>query len=382
HILIGAYTETLRLMQQVGVDAERSLLRMPLTLRFADGGGLQLPALPAPLDVLAGVLTARGWLWRDKWALLHTAAAWQRAGFACGAQATVAELCRTLTPRAMDELIEPLCVSALNMPAHAASGAVFLRVLRDALFGVRGGSRLLLPRTDLGRLFPEAAAQWLTHQGATLRPNRRVRTLAPTPQGWTVDDEPFSQVVLACPPWEAARLAEATALSGGNDRAHAAHATDWARTAAALHHTAIATIYAQAPAQTRLPQPMMALRSNTEQPAQFVFDRGQLGGPAGLLAFVVSASNGMREELERQVLAQASSQLKLTNLQALQTVVEKRATFACTPNLVRPSMNIALGLWACGDYVQGPYPATLEGAVRSGLAAAQALMKSSPSVYG
>jgi predicted NAD/FAD-dependent oxidoreductase len=57
----------------------------------------------------------------------------------------------------------------------------------------------------------------------------------------------------------------------------------------------------------------------------------------------------------------------------LQTVVEKRATFACVPGLQRPSMAIAPGLWACGDYVEGPYPATLEGAVRAGLAAAAAL---------
>jgi predicted NAD/FAD-dependent oxidoreductase len=54
-------------------------------------------------------------------------------------------------------------------------------------------------------------------------------------------------------------------------------------------------------------------------------------------------------------------------------VVEKRATFACTPSLPRPPQAIAPGLFACGDYVEGPYPATLEGAVRSGAAAARAL---------
>jgi hydroxysqualene dehydroxylase len=47
--------------------------------------------------------------------------------------------------------------------------------------------------------------------------------------------------------------------------------------------------------------------------------------------------------------------------------VEIRATFACTPGLQRPEAAIAPGLWAAGDYVAGPYPATLEGAVRSGL---------------
>jgi predicted NAD/FAD-dependent oxidoreductase len=103
-----------------------------------------------------------------------------------------------------------------------------------------------------------------------------------------------------------------------------------------------------------------------------VFDRAQLGGPAGLLAFVVSAAQGDRQALQSQVLAQAQRQLGLT-LQAVQTVVEKRATFACTPGLLRPAQQIAPGLLACGDYVSGPYPATLEGAVLSGVAAARAL---------
>ena len=123
---------------------------------------------------------------------------------------------------------------------------------------------------------------------------------------------------------------------------------------------------------------MLALRAEpdaTEAPAQFVFDRGQLhphdAAMQGLMAFVVSASTDDRDELQARVLAQARQQLGLSQLQAVQTVVEKRATFACTPGLVRPAQAIAPGLWAAGDYVDGPYPATLEGAVRSGLAAAR-----------
>ena len=114
------------------------------------------------------------------------------------------------------------------------------------------------------------------------------------------------------------------------------------------------------------------MRKPRLSPAQFVFDRGQFGGPAGLLAFVISTSQGERSVLEQQVLAQAQAELGLHNLQVVQTVVEKRATFACTPDLQRPASSIAPGLWACGDYIAGPYPATLEGAVRSGSAAAAA----------
>jgi hypothetical protein len=86
-----------------------------------------------------------------------------------------------------------------------------------------------------------------------------------------------------------------------------------------------------------------------------------------LLAFVASASEGDRETLQSQVIAQARLQLGL-QLQPVGTVIEKRATLACTPALVRPSPSIAPDLMACGDYVDGPYPSTLEGAVRSAVA--------------
>ncbi|WP_093175874.1 hydroxysqualene dehydroxylase HpnE [Variovorax sp. YR266] len=365
HILIGAYTATLKLMRDVGVDVDSALLRLPLSLRFADGGGLKLPRLPAPLDLLAGIFAARGWTWRDKSSLLRTAIGWRLAGFRCAASTTVADLCTGLTPRVMQELIEPLCVSALNTPVAQSSGEVFLRVLKDALFSGSGGADLLLPRADLGALLPDAAIRWLAQHGAVTLIGARVRAIAPGGAQWRVDDEVFDQVVLACAPWDAARLVRASGLQ----------ADAWCDTTEALRFEAIATIYVRG--ASPLAEPMLALRSNpATAPAQFAFDRGQLTGLQGVLAMVVSANETPREVLEEQVVAQAAAQLGQTNLQLVQTVVEKRATFACTPALSRPASAIAPGLQACGDYIEGPYPATLEGAVLSGLAAAKALATS------
>lgn len=357
HILIGAYVETLRLMERVGVRPADVLLRLPLVLRDAQGRGLALPDWPSPFDAAAGILSARGWSWRDKFSLLRAAAGWQRTGFACSPEATVDQLTRDLTPRVREDLIVPLCVAALNTPAARASGQVFLRVLRDSLFG-RGhapwrGSNLLLPRQDLGRVLPEAAVAWLETQGARVRVGERVQAVQRAATGWRVDDATFDDVILAVPSTEAARL---VAGSG-------ADAAAWVRAAQALAFEAIATVYATG--GPHLPLPMLALRTGVDAPAQFVFDRGQLGGPAGLLAFVVSASTADKATIESQVVAQAGA--LGWNVQPLQTVVEKRATFACTPALQRPAPAVAPGLWACGDYVEGPYPATLEGAVRSAL---------------
>lgn len=369
HILIGTYFETLKLMADVGVDIKASLHRMPLTMQFPDGSGLKLPSLPAPLDALVGILRARGWSWADKLSLLTTATLWQWRKFKCSPEQSVADLCMGLSPRVMATLIEPLCVSALNTPADRASGQVFLRVLKDSLFSVSGGSNLLLPTTDLSALLPDSALAWLAAHGGRARLGIRLQSItAGDNQPWQLvgnadaDLGPFDRVILACPPAEAARLVRSSNLP----------CADWLSLTEGLQHEAIATVYAMAPG-IRLAQPMLALPSDAAYPAQFVFDRGQLGGPAGLLAFVISASQQSGAELTQLVTAQAAAQLGITDMHILQTVVEKRATFACTPGLQRPGQHIAPGLLACGDYTDGPYPATLEGAVRSGLQAARLL---------
>ena len=385
HILIGAYTETLRLMQTLGVDPGSSLLRLPLRLQFPGGEGLAFPRSavfaawpggprwPAALQAAWGIAMARGWAWGDKASLLKLALRWRAGGFVCARGLSVAALCADLSPRAMRELVEPLCVSALNTPAERACAQVFLRVMQDALFSQPGGADLLLPRTDLSALLPDAALAWLAARGPAPRLGVRVQALTRCATGWQLSasgsadaddsEENFDAVLLACPPPEAARLATGTMA-------------DWATQAAGLQHEPIATVYARVvsseTAANKLTQPMLALQCSADAPAQFVFDRGQLGGPAGLLAFVVSASVGDKAMLSAQVLAQGQAQLGL-QLELVQTIVEKRATFACTPGLLRPAAQIAPGLLACGDYVAGPYPATLEGAVRSGLQAARLL---------
>jgi squalene-associated FAD-dependent desaturase len=375
HILIGAYSDTLALMRKVGVKTETVLRRLPLDLRLADGHGLSLPDWPAPLNVLAGIARARGWTLRDKALLLAACAQWQWARFTCEAHWTVADLCNQsrLPARVMQTLIEPLCLSALNTPISRASAAVFLRVLHDALLSGAGSSDLLVPRVDLGALLPAPALRWLKAHGAKLHVGHRVTTAALTTLHADCAEAPEQRhTLLACPPWEAARL-----TANINPA--------WAQGAAALKHEAIATVYLMCadPRFQGLARPMVALHSDGETadtsqllamdvramasgPAQFIFDRGALTQQHGLLACVVSASVGTRETLAAQVLQQVQQQLGLTQLSVVQTVVEKRATLACTPNLQRPSAFIAPQLWACGDYVAGPYPSTLEGAIRSG----------------
>jgi hydroxysqualene dehydroxylase len=399
HILIGAYSETLKLMQTVGVNLENALLRMPLTMQFPDETGLKLPDWPAPwvvgLDAAWGIATAKGWTWGDKLALLRAASGWQRGGFSCSQHLSVLQLCERsnpkITPRVMAELIEPLCLSALNTPMADASAQVFLRVLQDAMFSPNvqidsktsfGSANLLIPKRDLSNLFPHPAAAWLLKNGGKVLLGERVESVDYSKAGWQINattvKQTFDAVILAGSPSNMSLAGVNIAYSATNNIAKELEhllrreVLDWQNSVNALRYEAIATVYAYSKG-AKLSQPMLALRSDTgehaQSPAQFVFDRGQLGGEQGLLAFVISASQGDRLALQNRVIEQGKAQLNLPDLQPIQTIIEKRATFACTPDLKRPSNQIAPGLLVCGDYVAGPYPATLEGAVRSALQA-------------
>jgi squalene-associated FAD-dependent desaturase len=360
HILIGAYAQTLSLMRFVGVDLDRALLRMPLRVSYPDGTGLQLKAGPPLLAFAAAVLRYPGWRWREKLALLMTSTRWAVQGFACDTTLNVDQLTAHLPARVRAELLDPLCVAALNTPAPQASASVFLRVLKDALFSGPGSADLLLPRLRLSELWPVPAARWLKASGTTVHLSTRVEQIEQRDGRWQLGGMVFDGVVLACTANEAARLTASLAPA-------------WSATASALRYEPIVTVYARQPVAQRLPQPMMALRSDSDRPAQFVFDLGALGGPDGVLALVVSGAapwvaKGL-EAVEHAALRQAQLDLGCAALMPLRSTTEKRATFLCTPGLRRPEQQVLPGLLAAGDYIAGPYPATLEGATRSGLSA-------------
>ncbi len=367
HILIGAYTETLRLMREIGVDVNRAFLRRPLALLRPDGRGLELPPGLPLIAFARSVLAHRGWRAAERLTLLATCSRWWLRGFRCAPGMTVEQLAHNLPQTVRDELIEPLCVAALNTPAHSASASVFLRVIRDALFSGPGSADLLLPRYRLSDLLPEPAARWLQARGTKLRLAARVALVEPEGDGWRVDGERYDAAVLATTASEAARLA-------------AKAVPDWAAQAAALSYEPIITVYVRSDG-TRLPHPMLALNADSDrQPAQFIFDHGHLDGPQGLLAFVIS---GAQLWLDRGIeatrdatLAQGQALLAQhlrAPLRPVRVLTERRATFRCLPLLQRPRGAIAPGLHAAGDYVQGPYPATLEGAVRSAVEAVRCL---------
>ncbi|MYN15837.1 NAD(P)-binding protein [Rugamonas sp. FT107W] len=392
HILLGAYSETLRLMKLTGVDRERALLSLPLQMRYPAGsGGMDFvaPRLPAPLHLALALLRAKGLDRADKLSLARfsTTARWM--GWSLHTDCTVAELLQRFdqTPRLIQLMWRPLCLAALNTPPDRASAQVFLNVLRDSLGAKRSASDMLLPRADLSALLPEAAAAYVEAHGGSVRTGAKVQALRSI-EGrlWQLDisgaavggnwSTYFSGVVLATGASQAATL-----LHGIPDCDTSALCSQLT----AFEPEAITTCYLQYDAATRLELPFFALLDDPDnhQWGQFVFDRGQLdAGQAGLLAVVISASGSAAAQSQDLLAEAVAVQLaavfqrpELGRPKWFKVITEKRATYACAPGVARPANDSGLpGLVIAGDYTAGDYPATLESAVRSGVAAA-ALLK-------
>jgi hydroxysqualene dehydroxylase len=142
----------------------------------------------------------------------------------------------------------------------------------------------------------------------------------------------------------------------------------------ALEHEPIYTVYLQYPEAVSLPFPMFGF---TDGLLQWAFDRGALSGHRGLVAGVLSAS-GRHEALNHPDLATAihgelaAGLPKLPAPRWTRVIAERRATFSCRPGLARPAIATPIGrVLLAGDYTASDYPATLESAVRSGVAAAR-----------
>ena len=238
---------------------------------------------------------------------------------------------------------------------------------------------MLIPRVDLSALFPQRAAAFIERHGGTIRQGVTVKKITQSGTCWQLDvsgdgntsrgEDDFDAVVVATQATHAANLldglVDTTSLTG-------------------FEYEPITTCYLQYGPGTRLTQALFALIDDpaAERWGQFVFDRGTLDpAHAGLLAVVISVSTDAialgHDALADAVANQLSDVLQLPNLRHpkwTKVISEKRATFSCTPALVRPvNRTTCDGLVIAGDYTAGDYPATLESAIHSGVAAAHTL---------
>ncbi len=380
HLMIGAYRDSLALIRQAhGLAADApipGLLRLPLQIE-SPRMGLRARQ-PGQLGLLLGVLRARGLTARSRMDIVRMGVRLRLSGWSTPVDETVQTMLTRLgqSTQACSTFWAPLCLAALNTPIETASAQVFVNVLHDSLFSGAGGSDFLIATEDLGALFAETMTERLVAQGVSCHLATPITAIhADGANQWQIHRrdhiDTHQAVVLATSSTSAARLLEPVVPAA-------------ARALGRLRHEAIQTVYlawpqAQAPA---LP-PLTRLDDDAAagQPAQWLFARGPQQGLA-LAAAVISLPSADVDStaVATMVARQLEQQLGVAAPVAARTINEKRATFSCVPG--RPVADhkhidghpLPAGLRLAGDYCWARYPSTLEGAVRSGAAAAAAVL--------
>ncbi len=378
HLLIGAYHTILELLSDVGVNLEKNLMRQPLNLSMQSlhGNGLSLraPKLPAPLHLLFALLGASGLKIRDRLAALRFSSAIHRGHLSAKinlCDISVAELLeqQKQSRRLITVFWEPLCLAIMNTPLQQASAAIFLRVLSDVFLKYRQDADLLFPRTNLGSLFPDPAIRFIEQHGGHVHLGMRVSSLKIENQkiSGIYVDEAFiagSHVVLAT------SIPATLNLIKTQNKLSSLY-TKMSR----FKFEPVTTVYLQYSADVQLSQPMQGLIDGC---TQWIFDRKHCQQP-GLIAVVISSRgphmDEPKETLAKHIAAELAQLFPHWPASLSQFVIrEKRATFSSSVgiNALRPDNQTKVrGLWLAGDYTNNGYPATLEGAVRSGVQCAK-----------
>jgi len=374
HILLGCYRQTLKLIEQVGGNIGQDFLRLPLQLTLHGCFELKAPHLPAPLHLLVALLSAKGLAFTERLQAARFMLAMRNIKFQLAHDISALELLRghNQSKDLIRLMWEPICISALNTPAHIASAQVLLNVLRDSLNGSFSDSEMLLPRLDFSALFPDRAAKYVAQHSGDVFTSSGVEAIIPCENGVELvtgqSTQRFSHVICAASAASTARLFRSIP-----ELLPIAEQID------AISYQPIYTVYLQYPTHIALPQAMLGFDRCL---AQWLFDKGQIAGQRGLIAAVISAE-GMHQQWDHDQLAKIVVQELREQLgigdEPLwhQVIAEKRATFACAVNLSRPAHTTPLpNILLAGDFTAGDYPATLEGAVMSGIRAAKEILSS------
>ncbi|HEY1412054.1 MAG TPA: hydroxysqualene dehydroxylase HpnE [Rhodopila sp.] len=266
-------------------------------------------------------------------------------------------------------LLEPLAIAALNTPSQEGLARLLGAVMRETL--LRGGGACLpvLPKQGLSEALVDPAVTTLRARGAEIRFNSRIsgltieggRVVALRGSDGAVPLGVGDAVVLAVPPWVASDL-----LPG---------------LVAPEEFQAILNIHFRHEADPDGPLGQAGLIGLTSGTAEWVFMK------PGHVSVTISAANNMVDDPARAIAARVwpnvvdalalDARLKDT-LPAYRVVKEKRATFAANArqDMRRPTARAeqATNLSLAGDWTATGLPATIEGAIRSGRAAADILL--------
>jgi hydroxysqualene dehydroxylase len=358
HLILSGNRATLAYLDTVGARAtlrETGEARFPF-VDLASGERWTLAPNPGRLPwwILCPSRRVPGTGWRDYLSLGALAHA--------KPDATVAEALAAAGPL-YRRLLGPLAVAALNTPPEQGLARLLQRVVAETLG--RGGRACvpLFPRVGLSETLVDPALAWLALRGTGLITGCRVsalrleagRVAALKTPGETIPVAPREAVVMAVPPWVATEL-----LPGLT-------APDAFQAIVNLHF------------RTDAAPGFAGLIGGT---AEWVFAK------PGMVSVTISAANRLADLTADELAARVWPELRLAlglagEMPPVRVLKERRATFAATTaqehrrpgaGWSRTGRPEARNLALAGDWTATGLPATIEGAIRSGIVAAESIL--------
>jgi squalene-associated FAD-dependent desaturase len=386
HVLLGNCVNLINLYQRLGVsDAIRWFNR----LTFVEPGGrrsiLEPSFLPAPFHSMPAFLRAPAFSFADKLAIGRGMSAFI-TGIPKDSDENFAHwLARHgQTVGAIDRFWKPVLVSALNEDPDHMSVHYAGQVIRKSLLLSPGAGRMGVPTIPLSELYSRAI-DYIGSRGGHVDLSAAPESFAwsEETQQWTVParDQSFTgdAMVLALAFEGLSKLLPSMPQNP--------EAEQLAINLGRFGHSPITGIHLWFDREiTDLAHAILL-----DKTIQWLFQKSRLqpekrrGAPGSYVELVVSASKSMVEMQRQEIIDLALRELAeffplvaQAKLVKAAVVKEVRATYSIRPqlDLLRPT---ALSPWPrvflAGDWIATGWPATMEGAVRSGYQAAEAVSR-------
>jgi len=378
HVLLGCCTNLIQFYERLGVANK---IRWYDQLTFLEPGGrasiIGPSALPAPLHTTPSFLRASCLDFADKLAIARAMAVLAPATPSDNGETFLAWLHRHgQTDRAIDRFWKTVLVSALNEDLDRVSVPAAAQVIRESFLKSVAAGRMGVPRVPLTELYG-VAADYISARGSEVRFRCSAESFQTEPGGVRLliagEQELFDFVVLAVPFDVLSRMLPQTPLAAS------------LRAALAQFETSpITGIHLWFDRQiTDLDHAVLLDRT-----IQWMFHKSKLLASAGngsYVELVVSASKSLVEKSKQEIIEMALAELRefipgarAANLAKSTVIKEVHATYSAKPGMdrFRPQPETAWPrVFLAGDWTATGWPATMEGAVRSGYRAAESVSR-------
>ncbi len=380
HVLLGCCTNLIEFYRRIGVEDK---IRWYERMTFLEPGGrasvIRPSALPAPLHTAPSFLRASCLSLADKLAIGAGLAALTPIAPQDNGESFLKWLRRHgQTERAIDRFWKTVLVSALNEDIDLISVPYAAQVMRESFLKSRGAGRMGVPTVPLTELY-NRAGDYITARGGEVRFRANVESFRAEfadvklllPGG----EESFDFVIPAVPFDVLARMLPQTSA-----------AEPLRQTLNRFETSPITGIHLWFDRQiTDLDHAVLLDRT-----IQWMFHKSKLLTGSGAesnsyVELVVSSSKTLVEKSRQEIIDLALSELREffpgardANLVKATVIKEVHATYSPRPGIEshRPSPETVWPrIFLAGDWTATGWPATMEGAVRSGYAAAQCVAR-------